>query len=697
MNISPISDPEIRSTSSTSKNGASFDILYRMGVAVWVFDIDNATIVHANTAACELWNAKSEVDLKERNLLDDMSTTVSNRLRQYQTDFEKTDAIFSELWTLYPNGSPKSVMVIYRGYELEDGRMGMICEVVGEAEGTPENLRSAEALLHTDVMIMLFGQGGPGLYLNPAARTAFQTKLESLEEIFVDQQEFSRLLTEVERSGEQRTVTKLNTVNGARWFDVSIKSCADAATGKPALLLTSIDVSDLKEARDTARHLADRDQLTNLHNRSYLQNHLAWLEDCGATKGLTLVIFDVDKFKSINDRHGHDAGDTVLRQVATRARAVLPPQNLLARFGGDEFVIVIAEPIDEASLANQLEMVRLAIAKPIQHEQTRLNVSVSIGVSRFNDDNDRAADVMREADIALYASKQAGRDRITFFNVEMGDAVAARDRLELELNAAVEREEFVLHYQPRLDVTSGKIVGAEGLVRWNHPRDGILMPNAFISVCEETGLIDELGRLVLELGVKQAIKWNREGRGLNISLNVSPRQFSDPTFVESLMELAERKDFPKGRVELEITESVLIGDHQLIADKLRAITAMGYQIAIDDFGTGYSNLSYISRFPLTCLKIDRSFIDQLPEAGPIVQLILTLGKQIGATVVSEGVETQAQLDWLTAHSCEEVQGFLITRALPTDQFETFIGGFSLPIQVAANTELAPPEQGHSVA
>lgn len=678
MKITSISQPQDGTIASVQDTGDAFDILYRIDVAAWIYDIDRAKIVSANEAACEVWNAETEEELCNRNLESDMSSTVRNRLRQYQTDFLTNDASFTELWTLYPNDSPISVMVIYRGYVLRDGRMGMLCEVVGESKDTPENLRSAEALLHTDVMIMLFSRDGPALYLNPAARNAFAAPLSHLEEIFVVNQDVERLLGELDREGEQRAVTRLHTVNGPRWFDVSAKTCSDAVTGKPALLLTSIDVSDLKEARDTARHLADRDQLTNLHNRSYLQNHLAWLEDCGATNGLTLIMFDIDKFKSINDRHGHDAGDTVLRQVATRVRGVLPPQDLLARFGGDEFVIVISEPVDEADLACQIESVRQAIAKPFQHDQTRLNVSVSIGVSQFKDQTTRAASVMREADIALYASKQSGRDRVTYFNVKMGEAVAARDRLEIELSAAVEREEFVLHYQPRLDVTSGKIVGAEGLVRWHHPSGKTLMPNAFIPICEETGLIDELGRIVLEIGVAQAIKWNKEGRGLSLSLNVSPRQFSDPTFLGTLRNLAAREGFPMGRVELEITESVLIGDNQLIADKLRAITAMGYEIAIDDFGTGYSNLSYISRFPLTCLKIDRSFIDQLPESGPIVQLILTLGKQIGATVVSEGVETQAQLDWLTAHSCEEVQGYLITRALPLDQFETFIGDFTLP-------------------
>jgi EAL domain-containing protein (putative c-di-GMP-specific phosphodiesterase class I) len=210
-----------------------------------------------------------------------------------------------------------------------------------------------------------------------------------------------------------------------------------------------------------------------------------------------------------------------------------------------------------------------------------------------------------------------------------------------------------------------------------HPEQGVLPPDSFIPICEETGLIEEVGRLVLEMGCKQAIEWARQGRDLSVSLNVSPRQFSDPGFINTLTLLATDPDFPTEKIELEVTEAVLIGDHDLIAGRLRAITAMGYRLAIDDFGTGYSNLSYISRFPLTCLKIDRSFISQLPDTGPIVQLILTLGQQLGATVVSEGVETAEQLAWLAEHYCDEAQGYYITAPLPVPEFEAFTD--SVPI------------------
>ncbi|SMX32647.1 putative bifunctional diguanylate cyclase/phosphodiesterase [Octadecabacter ascidiaceicola] len=649
-------------------------VLDRLDVAVWVFDIDYSRIVYANPAALSLWKANSPDQLYTRDLASDMTPTVAKRLKQYQNDFSQSDASFTELWTIYPNGKPQSVMVVYRGYRLSDGRMAMQCEAIGDVENQPENLRSAEALLHTDVMITMFSMEGPPLYLNPAARNSFLAPIESFSSLFDDPTDFERVISLVEEVGEHRLVTRLQTVHGNRWFDLSVKSCSDAVTGQPAILFTAIDVSELKEARDTARHLANRDQLTNLHNRSYLQAYLARLEESGAAKGSSVIFFDVDRFKLVNDRYGHEAGDTVLKQIAMRTRASLRTQDLVARLGGDEFVAVIEGQTSKAALERRIERLRNAIAAPIMHDKTRIDTTISVGVAGYTDDATRFSDVLREADIALYASKQAGRNCITFFNTEMGAAALERDQTEVALKKAVMEKEFVLHYQPRLDIKTGKIVGAEGLARWLHPERGLVMPAAFISICEETGLIDELGRIVLEIGCAQAIEWRRAGLDLDLSLNVSPRQFSDPGFLNLLKELASQPDFPHGHIELEITETVLIGDHELIAEKLRVITEIGYRIAIDDFGTGYSNLSYISRFPLTCLKIDRSFVDQLPESGPIVQLILTLGQQIGARVVSEGVETQEQLDWLIEHECEEVQGYLITRPLDVEGFEAFLDG-----------------------
>jgi len=656
---------------ATASQELPFDIAYRLKDAIWIFDIDTARILKANEAACALWQADTEDELRARNLGQDMSVTVAKRLKQYQTDFLRTDATFTELWTLFPNGEPHSVMVTYRGYVLADGRMAMQCEASVETGDTPENLRSAEALLHTDVLITLFSKAGPSLYLNPASRNAFAGSVDHFEQLFVDQTECRRLVSQLDIIGEHRSVAKLNTEQGARWFDLSIKTCSDAATGQPAILMTAIDVSELKEARDTARHLADRDQLTNLHNRAYLQNHLL-RADAGVNDKSALIFFDVDRFKLINDRHGHEAGDTVLQAIAHRTTHAFRSSDLVARLGGDEFVVLIEEFEGEAELETRIDRLRRAFSTPIVHEKTRIDVAVSVGVAIFSPAQADLSAILREADIALYASKKGGRDRVTFFTEAMGEEASARDRLEIELSDAIQRDEFVLHYQPRIDVFTGKVTGAEGLVRWLHPTRGMVMPSDFISVCEETGQIEDLGRKVLEMGCTQTIKWHAAGIDLDVSLNVSPRQFSDPTLLDTLRDLSQLPDFPVGRIELEVTENVLIGDPDEIADKLKKITEMGYNIAIDDFGTGYSNLAYISRFPLTCIKIDRSFIAQLPASGPIVQLIITLGDQVGATVVSEGVETHKQLEWLRQHDCTQAQGHVIAPPLPVAKFERFL-------------------------
>jgi len=650
----------------------SFSLARRLEVPVWVFDIDNRCVVLANLAACRLWQAENEHELAQRDLGKDMSVTVANRLHQYQSDFENMDATFTDLWTLYPKGKPKSVRVVFSGYRLEDGRMAMLCEAIGEFEDEPTNLRSAEALLHTDVIVTLFSREGTPLYQNPAARNAFEAPLENFGGVFVDAKDFAVLTKQVATMGEFRTVSKLQTAHGKRWYDLSVKLCSDAVTGKPALLMTAIDVSELKDARDTARYLADRDQLTNLYNRSYLQSHFAKLEDRAPVGKCAIIFFDVDRFKLINDRYGHEAGDSVLRQIAIRTRATLRTEDLVARLGGDEFVVVIEGYSTRQELDDRVSRIRAVFHEPIIHDKTRIDVEVSVGVATFSNNLREFNDVLQEADIALYASKQAGRNCVTYFTTHMGAAVKARDKLEMELKRAIENREFVLDYQPRLDVSSGQITGAEGLARWNHPERGIVMPDVFIPICEETGLIEDLGRQVLELGCAQAIEWQKKGLDICVSVNISPRQFADPTLLTTLEDMSNEPDFPTGRLELEVTENVLIGDHGSIAEKLRAITALGYNIAIDDFGTGYSNLSYISRFPLTCLKIDRSFTDQLPVSGPIIQLILTLGKQVGARIVAEGVETQEQLDWLAENQCEEVQGYFITRPMPPKDFVAFL-------------------------
>ncbi len=601
-----------------------------------------------------------------------MSTTVATRLNQYQRDFLQRDARFNELWTIYPNGRATNVMVVFSGYISEDGRMAMLCEVVDGLEGdNPENLRSAEALLHTDVKISLFSMDGPAIYQNPAARNAFDTPDRTFKDLFVDPEAHTAFMFELDRLGDHRTVAKTHTSTGVRWYDLSAKFCSDAVTGAPTLLLTAFDVSELKNARDRARYLADRDMLTGSYNRSFLQQHLTGLSrrtDCLCAA----VYFDIDHFKTLNDQFGHEVGDLALKEIADRARANIRKDDILVRLGGDEFVILFEDITFTVEESPELDRLLEALSEPIYHDSNRVNVTVSMGVAAFRPNLVNFATVLREADIALYKSKTDGRNRWTLYDEALGQAAEERRLIEIDIKRAIQDREFVLVYQPRIDLVTGAMVSAEALVRWNHPERGLISPGHFIPLCEETGMILDLGHQILTEACEQAIRWNKSGKHIDLSINISPRQFDDPRLMKSLKDFSARPGFPRGRVELEITEGVLIGDLSKIEARLKTISRMGFRIAIDDFGTGYSNLAYISRFPLNCLKIDRSFIQQLPKSGPIISLILTLARQIGAKTVAEGVEHQREVDWLISKGCDEAQGFHYFQPLTLDRFQELL-------------------------
>ncbi|MEM6406849.1 MAG: EAL domain-containing protein [Pseudomonadota bacterium] len=659
----------------------------RLDAAFWVYDIDNCRILYANAHACELWQADTPADLQQRDLSRDMSTTVAERLKQYQSDFEERDATFHELWTLHPGGVPKSLMVTFRGFRLSDGRMAMQCEVARTVESEPESLRSAEALLHTDVMISLYERDSEPFYMNPAARASVTGAKQKLVERFLNPNDYEVLAKKLERDGEHRLIAKINTKSGIRWHDISAKFCSDAVTGRPSILITEIDVSELKNARDRARYLAESDALTGCYNRSYLLQHISMLQKF-QTDDCALVSFDIDKFKQINDRFGHEMGDVILKEIASRIRSSAREKDIVVRLGGDEFVIVLEKFSDRGALERTVERFQHIIAKPIEHEDTRIQVTVSMGIAVFNPRTADFVTVMREADIALYVSKQSGRNRATYFDEEISKKASARAQTEAELRRALEHDEFELFFQPRVDASSGKIVSAEALVRWRHPTRGFVAPGEFIPICEETGMIEELGQKILKKGCAYAMEWHAAGLDIQVSINISPRQFEDDRLVDTLDQISRSALFPKGKIELEITETVLVGDLDEIEAKLKAISNMGYGIAIDDFGTGYSNLSYITRFPLNCLKIDRSFIWQLPRSGPVLELILTLAKQIGACVVSEGVETEEQLDWLMQRHCEQVQGYYFSRPLPVAEFLHLFQ--TKPFEVGANAKNTQP-------
>jgi diguanylate cyclase (GGDEF)-like protein len=645
--------------------------LQRVHEPIWVYDFDHACIPWANKESLSIWQAESLDALCNRDLSSDMTQTVARRLKQYQTDFSRDENIqFKEMWTLYPNGEPQTLEVLYSAFRLGDGRMAMMCEATSKENHDNEALRSAEALLHTSVMITLYSTAGVPLYRNPAARSAACAFSESLQDHFV-KPETMELLSASDHE-EVNTVACVHTANGKRWHDITARRCMDAVSGDSAWLISEVDVSKLKATEERAQFLAEHDTLTGLPNRNYVsvafQSKIRQMQEA---KGEGAVIYiDLDHFKDVNDSLGHEAGDRLLVEVATRLKNIAGASDKIARLGGDEFLLLTHG--DRAKAQALAGEIRLQLSHPIELQGRKIHTTPSIGISLFPKDGRNINDLMRHADLAMYHAKEQGRNDYAFFSRGMSEAVEKRINLESELMEALQEGQFETYFQPRVDVQSNEITGAEALVRWMHPQRGMVSPADFIPACEASGQICALGKFVLKQSVFAQQAWANNGHQLKVSVNLSPLQFAEDNLVDELKRIVEENHGDPRSIELEITESVLLGNDQSTVDKLHALVDYGFRIAIDDFGTGYSNLAYLHRYPIRCLKIDRSFITQLETAQPIVELIISMARLFKLDVVAEGVETQEQLSALQGYDCQEYQGFLFERPIDFRSFSKLL-------------------------
>jgi len=671
----PVTDPQ-QPVALLRLDAAMLQQLSRLQTPIWVFDIDHSRVHWANDAALEVWRSPHLDELLARDMGSDMSESVARRLRQYQLDFERHDARFSELWTLYPKGVPRTVRVMFSGVRLADGRIAMLCEAIGEQHADPETLRSAEALLHTPVMITLFDESGRALYRNPAARSSVANPLNGLWQHFVDPAETDQMLADLRQQGSVLQVSRVNTADGMRWHRVSARRCQDAVTGQQAWLCSEVDISDLKQVEARAQFLAMHDSLTGLPNRHFVndafQQRLDQLLPVG--QPAVLMFIDLDNFKQINDSLGHATGDQLLRTMAARLEQAMHGNDLVARLGGDEFLIFTTADGADAAVRELGQRLLATLSQPVRLGHHELSVTASMGVARFPKDGNDLGTLMRQADLAMYGAKDAGRNRLEFFSEAMLAKAQSRLGLEIELRRALARREFVLHYQPRCHIGSGRIVGAEALVRWDHPQRGLVPPGEFIPLCEETGLIVALGEQVLEQATIQLERWQRTGVLHSIAVNLSPRQFGSVSLLASLRRIIDASGCDARGLELEITESVLLGNDETTQALLHGLRELGCGVIVDDFGTGYSNLACLQRLPLNSLKIDRSFISATQPSRPLAEVIIALGHTLGLRVVAEGVETQEQLDWLRHTDCDEFQGFLYSAAVPADAFEALVTG-----------------------
>ncbi|ESW92391.1 MULTISPECIES: EAL domain-containing protein [unclassified Mesorhizobium] len=417
------------------------------------------------------------------------------------------------------------------------------------------------------------------------------------------------------------------------------------------------DITERRRAEERMSHLAHYDTLTDLPNRSMFRERL----DQAMAGDTPLAIFslDLDRFKAVNDTWGHPAGDWLLKCVAERLRHSLRSDtDMVARLGGDEFAILQFNPKGSTDAEQLAKRIVAVVSQPFRDKGREMHVGISLGIALYPGDGKDADTLLKNADMALYSGKSEGRNVYRFFEPGMDALVRARLALETDLETALKRREFVLEFQPITNIASGKIVGAEALMRWNSPTRGLVAPDDFIAAAEDSGLIVPLGEWALKQACSVAAGWPP---GMRIAVNVSAVQIRSADFARSVISALAVSGVPASRLELEITETVLMDESETVLKTLRQLRELGIRIALDDFGTGYSSLGYLRRFPVDKIKIDRSFIHDIDnkDTAAIVRTIIGLGAELGITVTAEGVETEAQLDILRKAGCVEVQGFLI--------------------------------------
>ncbi len=467
--------------------------------------------------------------------------------------------------------------------------------------------------------------------------------------------------------------------NGAM-RNISVSGVIVELDGAPCILAYTTDITERKAAEEQIQRLAFYDPLTGLPNRRLLMDRLGHAMAACIRHQQTgaLLFIDLDNFKTLNDTYGHDKGDQLLKEVASRLVDCVREDDTVARLGGDEFVVMLEDlsgTPDEA--ARQAEVVgRKLLAALNQHYDIaplRVHSTPSMGITLFGERHENIEEPIRRADLAMYQSKAAGRNTIRFFDPRMQAMVSARAVMERDLRLALQLEQFSLHFQPQVQ-HDGQVCGVEALLRWQHPERGAVSPGEFIPVAEETGLIIAIGEHVLRHACEQLARWASQPAmaHLTLSVNVSPRQFQQENFVALVLEMLERTGAPAQRLKLELTESMLITSVDEVIAKMEAIKACGVGFSLDDFGTGYSSLSYLKRLPLDQLKIDQGFVRDIlvdPNDAAIARMVVVLAESLGLEVMAEGVETLEQQQALQAQGCHAYQGYLYSRPLPAAQFE----------------------------
>jgi diguanylate cyclase (GGDEF)-like protein/PAS domain S-box-containing protein len=554
-------------------------------------------------------------------------------------------------------------------------------------------LRDSEAYIHAVLEnvnegIIVVEEAGAIISFNAAAEKIFGYNSQE-----ISHQKFNLLISadHLEITGQYHKFSQEEVREGAQFgvtrevvglrkdfsaFPLELKTTQLHIQNKLLFITTARDITERKDAEQRISYMASHDALTTLPNRALLQDRIEQtLVHNHRRKLKAAVLFiDLDKFKIINDTLGHDIGDGLLQAAAARLVAGVRGEDTVARQGGDEFIILLSHinsPEDAGIISHKLQS---ALAEPFLIKGKELHIGASIGIAIYPDDGENMETLMKNSDIAMYHAKESGRGNYQYFSSKLNEQAAEKQALNNDLRHAIERNELFLAYQPVIDMLSGNITGMEVLLRWKHPEHGLVSPVKFIPLAEESGQILSIGDWVLKTACEQLQAWLKQGYEVpRLAINLSAKQFRQKTLAEDINNVLKMTGTDPRYIGIEITESMLVQNIEEVVITLLNLSNMGLEISIDDFGTGYSSLSYLKRFPINKLKIDKSFVDDIathPDDAAIVKAIIAMAHGLSMKVVTEGVETQAQLDFLREHGCEQYQGYIFSKPLPAAEIVT---------------------------
>jgi diguanylate cyclase (GGDEF)-like protein/PAS domain S-box-containing protein len=652
------------------------------GIIVYVQE----RIVYANEALVELIKVKDKGELVGKSIFKVIHPKdYEQNIAAIEEILKGNNTGYSEVKMNFANNVSVDIEVvnIVTTYKGKKAIMAILRDI-SQRKRMQEELVEAEAKYRNIVEGALVGvyiiQNGKLIYVNKYIEDTFGYSAEELYnmdflKLFYEEyripliERIQRLLSGINESMVEMKGTKKD---GSDAY-IQIHSRLMAYKGLPSIIGTILDITERKKAQERITYMALYDSVTGLPNRYFLNSHLkSRLETSQQNhRPVALIFIDFDRFKVINDTMGHSFGDDVLKQVSQEIKTCLNEKDFISRYGGDEFVIILENAWTERT-KQSVENIIKRFSSSINIQGHRIDITLSIGISFYPMDSSEADTLIKYADIAMYQAKSQGRNNYRYYKPEMKNEIFRKMQMENALRKALKNHEFIIHYQPQVDILSGDICGAEALIRWNHPEVGLVPPDEFISLAEETGLIVPIGEWVLKTACMQNMAWQRSGlKPINMAVNVSYHQLKSPGFINSVQEALRESGLQPEYLELEITESVLkdAKELKLVLDKLKP---MGIKLSIDDFGVGYSSLSMLQYVVIDNLKIDKSFIGSISDnakAAAIVRTIIDIGKNLNCSIIAEGVEEKEQVNFLKENNCDICQGYLFSRPLKAKDFE----------------------------